>query len=460
LDYFPWALLSELLCPYCGAGFNVLSLLESSAEGIVTGILGCDCYKYPVVAGIPVLRQISPVASTQNATVQCLVEGNIGGALTRLLASGSASGVPAPASLSGNPEDGIPLIRKLRDFARLKPRPPVASRILQMARFEEVLEAMRPRDYASYLFHRFANPSLLSAIPPLLMLGDACGRGPRRRFLDLLCGTGHSSATVGALCPGVEVIMADADFVNLHIARRFMAPGAVALCLDVELPLPFSDKSIDAVFCLDGLHYVRSKVALLKEVDRIVGLDGAWLFAHMHNAKGANANPGAPLDPAGYLARFAFGQQRLLPEREVSRQFQGDGSLDLTRQPSIPVLDSSDALTLVGARNESLWKRHSDLDSALFRRPDLLGFNPLYRLEKAADGLVAGAAWPSESLRRECTGTKPLLRETVHISSRTMEKIAAARAGGPITDEVRSLLRSFVLVSLPECYPRAALVAQ
>jgi SAM-dependent methyltransferase len=460
MSEFPWKLLSELRCPYCASSLEASMKLSATSAGMENGTLRCDCYEYPVVTGIAVLRQMGSVASTRNGAVERLREGDVEGALMWLLDAGSAPGVAGPVTPSGNSGPVHSLFRKVREFFRPASGSPPDTRLLQAEGFEAALKAMRPGGYASYLFHRFANPSFLGAIPPLIVLGDVCRRGPRRRLLDLMCGTGHSSATVRALCPEVEVIMADVDFVNLFIARNFLARDAVAVCLDVEIPLPFLDDSIDALFCLDGLHYARSKVALLEEVDRIVSPDGAWLFAHMHNARGANVNPGAPLDAQGYLRRFAFGEQRLLPETEVLRQFKDDGCLDLTHQPPAAVLDSSDALTLVGARTKRLWTRHSGLDDALSRRPDRLAFNPLYRLEKATDGLVARAAWPSESLRTECAGAKPLLRETVHLRSLAAGRFAAARAGEKLSDEVRALIRSFVLVSLPECYPRAELAAR
>ena len=459
MSEFPWKLLSELRCPYCASLLEASLKLSATSAGMENGTLRCDCYEYPVVIGIAVLRQMGPVASTRNNAVERLRAGDVEGALMWLLDAGSAPGVAGPVTSPGNSGRAHSLFRKVREFFRPASRSLPDTRMLQAEGFEAALKAMRPGDYASYLFHRFANPSFLGAIPPLIVLGDACRRGPRQRLLDLMCGTGHSSATIRALCPEVEVIMADVDFVNLFIARSFLARDAVALCLDVEIPLPFLDESIDAVFCLDGLHYVRSKIALLEEVDRIVSPDGAWLFAHMHNARGANVNPGAPLDAQGYLRRFTFGEQRLLPETEVLRQFKDDGCLDLTHQPPASVLDSSDALTLAGARTERLWTRHSGLDDALSRRPDRLAFNPLYRLEKATDGLVARAAWPSESLRTECAGAKPLLHETVHLRSLAVEQFAAARAGEKLSDEVRALIRSFVLVSLPEGYPRAELAA-
>jgi SAM-dependent methyltransferase/uncharacterized protein YbaR (Trm112 family) len=460
MNGFPRELLSVLNCPCCGSRLEASLRLSESSDGIRDGVLRCDCYEYPVVHGIPVLRQLGHVATTRNGAVECLRKGDIAGALSWLLAAGIAPGVSPPASSNMNSESARFLFRKLRDAIRRKPDPPVAVRILQMEGLEPVLRATRPRDYANYLYHRFANPSFLGAIPPLIVLGDACGRGSRRRLLDLMSGVGHASAMARGLCPEVEVVMADMDFVNLFLARRLLAPDAVALCLDVEMPLPFQDGSFDSVFCLDGLHYVRSKAALLEEVDRAVSPSGSWVFAHMHNAKGANPNAGVPLDARGYMQRFAFGAQRLLPETEVLRQFEDDGSLDLTRQPPLGDLESSDALTVIGARTEDLWTRHSGMDEALLRRPDLIALNPLYQVDPTQDGCVARSAWPSDSLRQECTGTPPLLQEIVHLSSKTLSSIAAARAGAGITDEVRSLIRSFVLVSLPQCYPRADLEAR
>ena len=455
---FPWPLLADLRCPCCGARFETAHQVEVTSDGLRDGVLRCDCYEYPVVQGIPVLRQISPVSSTHNGAVDHLRRGDAQGALLWLLANGSAPGVPGLTDLSEYYHNAIPLAQKIRNLFRGESTVSDEKRFLQIQGLEALLQASRPRGYASYLFHRFANPSFLGAIPPLVVLGDDCRSGKRRRLLDLLCGIGHSSATLNALCPDMEVIMADVDFVNLYIARHCMAPDVSALCLDAELPLPFSDKSLDDIFCMDGLHYVKSKVALLKQVDRVVSTEGAWLFAHMHNSTVDNVNPGAPLDAQGYAQRFAFGQQRLLPEGEVLRQFQEEGCLDLISQPPVSSLDSSNALILMGTRKEHLWRRYDGLDTALDRRPDLLALNPLYRLEKAADGLIARASWPSEALRRECTATTPIFRDTVHLSPRTVHEICAAQTGETASDEVRELMRLFMVVPLPTCYPRTNLL--
>jgi SAM-dependent methyltransferase len=277
--------------------------------------------------------------------------------------------------------------------------------------------------------------------------------------LDLLCGVGHASAILGTLRPEIEIVAADGDFVNLFLVRNVVAPRGAAICIDAELPLPFTDSSFDGIFCLDGLHYIHSKVALLREVDRVVNANGFWVFAHMHNIDGENENPGAPLSADAYAERFAFGRKRLMAESEVLRQFQETGSLDLTAQSESGSLVSSHALTLVGARTESLWEKHACLDDAFCSRPELLGFNPLYRVEEVPEGLMLRSEWPSGSLRRECVGRTPVLPESVIVACRVVRDIVESRQTGSLSEEVRKLLRSFILVCLPECYPRTVFPA-
>jgi hypothetical protein len=152
-----------------------------------------------------------------------------------------------------------------------------------------------------------------------------------------------------------------------------------------------------------------------------------------------------------------FGQQRLLSETEILRQFQTGGFLDLTEQPTLDTISSHNALTLIGARTDLLWTQHLGVDDALCRRQDLLEFNPLYRVEEATDELLLRAMWPSDTLRRECIGTTLLLPELVRVPLRIVEEILMARSGGVLSADVRRLVRSAVLVSLPQCYPRVDL---
>lgn len=438
----PQELIRELRCPCCGGDLRVESSLRSGAPHLVHGSLRCDCYEYPVSDGIAVLRQLGPVSSTRNDAVEHIRRGEPERARDWLAANGRATGVP--------PAERTPGLRgRLAQMLGVRAAPGGPS-FDPTGSLRAALHASRPSGYAEYLFHRLANPSLLAAIPPLIVLGETCGSGGR--VLDLLCGAAHSSALLSALGPGGEIVLADSDFVNLQLAKAFMAPEASAVCIDADLPLPFSSSTFAGVFCLDGLHYVRSKMSLLREVDRVVSADGVWVFAHMHNADVENVSPGAPLSARGYAERFDFGSSRLLPEAEILRQFLEAGSLDLSAQVETSALRASNALTLVGCRDERLWRVHAHLDDAVQRRPERLGFNPLYRASRSREGVALEAAWPSESLRLECQVREPLLPGSLEIPREVLLEIAAARTSGQISPAVRGLLRRFVLVSLPPSY--------
>lgn len=451
---FPWSLVESLRCPCCGSRLEICFELRSSREGINDGVLRCDCYEYPVVSGIAVLRHMGSVSSSRNEAVERLKKRDSANALHWLLQNGSAKGVPGQAAISAHGGRGSRLVRRLRDLFRKNLPPPVHDPIPLSNGYKAFLYASRPQGYADYLFYRFANPSLLGDIPCLVVFAEACRKKAGGRILDMSCGVGHTSAILGVLCPEMEIVAADIDFVNLFIAKQWVAPRAVTLCIDAELPLPFENMSIRGFHCLDGLHYMWSKGAFLNEVDRVVNEDGFWLFAHMHNADRMNENPGAPLTANGYARRFAFGRQRMLPETEGLQQFQVGGSLDLTVQADETTLTSCHAFTLVGARTEELWKMHTGLVDELCHRPDLVAFNPLYTVKNASGGLDLVSAWPSESLRLECIGNMPVLPETVHVAQRVVDEIAALRATGSLSDDVRKLLMSYVLVILPECYLR------
>jgi SAM-dependent methyltransferase len=447
---FPRESIDDLSCPCCGARLSVALDLDGG-DAIRHGTLRCECYEYPIVAGILVLRQLSPVSSAQNGAVDRLRDRDPGGALQWLLTYATASGV-ATSALAKPQVSGL---RRLMEALGGSTRPTADPNEIGGAEFEEALHALRPTGYANYLYHRYANPSFLAAIPPLLVLGESCGTAARRRIIDVLCGVGHSSATLRALCPGVDVVMADADFVNLYIASRFIG-DITAVCVDVDLPLPFADGSFDGAFCLDGLHYVRSKTAFVREMDRILGPDASWVFAHMHNASVANVNPGTPLTAQGYSRLFSFAPHRILPEASVLDQIRDQGFLDLSTERS-QALESSGALTLFGCRDDALWRKHEAFASVVRRRPDLLAFNPLYRVVRTQTGASAIAEWVSQSLRSECTAEFQLFEDELRVAPEVIEMLER-RETEPTQSraEIDRLLRSFMVVSLPDWYPRGS----
>ena len=45
-------LIEKLHCPYCGSRFEIEKVLEGGGEELNTGVVACECNKFPVLEGI------------------------------------------------------------------------------------------------------------------------------------------------------------------------------------------------------------------------------------------------------------------------------------------------------------------------------------------------------------------------------------------------------------------------
>jgi SAM-dependent methyltransferase len=92
---------------------------------------------------------------------------------------------------------------------------------------------------------------------------------PARNALDLGCGDGAVSSAVRA----DKLTLADVSAVALERARA-RVPGAEAVALERDAPLPFADGSFDLVVCTETLEHVRDLQLLLSEVRRVLAPGG------------------------------------------------------------------------------------------------------------------------------------------------------------------------------------------
>jgi SAM-dependent methyltransferase len=302
------------------------------------------------------------------------------------------------------------------------------------------------------LFCRHANNSFLAAIPLLLLLKELQSQPSGLTVLDLNCGVGHASFLMRTLFPSISVIATDHDFVNLYLARRHMVPDTCCICLDAELPLPFGDRFLDAVLCLDGLHYVRSKRALLKELDRSVKEAGIWLFPHMHNALASNISSGVPLKPSDYQRCFDFLPSRLCIESEIFQTFMRNQTLNLAESRSPEQLDCAPVLSLVASRIPDIWRTHDRLAERLQTRSNLR-INPIYHRNGGDRGGVhLRMAWPNITLERECEPVKEFLPRECDIDPSLWARLQSGALRDEDEPELKALIQSFVLVPLPDNY--------
>lgn len=457
--------LSTLHCPYCGSTLErILQLpergLPSHEAAMEYGILQCGCSHYPVVGGILILQQVegldSVVSSIKRheielALLQALKLFRVKWALRshwhRLKYHLDARRLLAKADLSF--QDAVNLVRK-------------------------------PQVFSDYLFHRYANPSFLAAIGPLLLLScleDRCQRqtlnGGRQtlpaascetdhppsapsnapmRVMDLACGAGHCSFLMRLLFPALSVVSVDHDFVSLYLAKRFLAPDATHVCLDAEVPSPFADDYFDGVFCLDAFHYLHSKKAIVAELQRVLKPEALWLFPHLHNALQQNVTAGIPLSPDHYLDCFGFLEPRLFDETTMLHRFTRQHTFDLRQQLPLVALEKSQNLMLI-AGPQDLWREHHQFPSAFCEHQSRLVLNPIYRARRQGDNLQCSLTWPNQVMRKECCGAEAVLPVTCQLSRNELQRLLQG-IDAPDDARLRDLVAKFVLVPLPEDYCR------
>lgn len=446
-------MVAGLHCPCCGGGVTVERTVGEAVPGGVNAVLRCDCYRYAVLEGIPILRQQSPVGTHDDPIVALLDEGDVSGALR------IATGLPPPSPPTRR---GIGhWLAGALTSGRAGAGDTAANDPLAGLDFRSALYALKPRMFADYLYYRHSNQSFMSATILVCLLRELAGGGPgdmskggRQRVLDLSCGLGHTTFLIGALFPHLDVVAVDWDFGNLRLARRFLAPGAQFMCIDAELPLPFADDEFAACLGLDGLHYIRSKVALLAELDRVLECDALWLFPHMHNARQVNVAPGVPLGPDGWQRLLSALPNRVVAESDLLAGFAGQDACDLRSAVPMEHLEASASLAAVATRRVGFFRRHEGLADTIAAAGEALALNPLWRVTASAAGLHMAAHWPSEELRQECALARTVLPESLGLASTDVARAGLDGRGLPDASFQRELIRRFALVPLPPGYPR------
>jgi SAM-dependent methyltransferase/uncharacterized protein YbaR (Trm112 family) len=425
-------MISTLRCPYCESALEVIHGLNAAGPlPQEYGVLRCACAEYPVVEGIPILQHTDGLSGV----ISLIKGGDSRGALLQALNVYRVNW----AHRSRWHQFRYHLnCRKLVDS--------------KDATFEQAVNLVRrPKVFSDYLLHRYANPSFLAAVGVLQLLGSLDGTGERSpRVLDLACGAGHSSFLMRLLFPNLSIVSADHDFVSLYLAKRFLAPGSMHICIDAEVGSPFPKDHFDAIFCLDAFHYLRPKAAVVRELKRIVKPGGLWLFPHLHNALQKNITAGIPLSPEHYLRCFDSPDVRLFAEGELVRELTERHVLDLQRSPDMATLNAAPTLTLVGG-NANLWRKHQDFPSTLCKHAASLTINPIYRPSSSSQEEWK-LTWPNDVMKAECSEAEAILPRSWKRNRSELDALLRAGDSAAGNPTLADLVAKFVLVALPPNY--------
>jgi SAM-dependent methyltransferase len=439
----------QLKCPYCD-GSLVVEHDGNDDGSLEYGVVRCDCYRYAIVGGILILRQISPPAHPHDPIVAHLDDGAPKEALQTALRLGSA--IPPVRSRR---QTWLSRLRRVHPYLSSVPerflRPdPTRTTDYEECDFPTALARLRVPIYAEYLYYRYCSPSFLAAIPLILVSKEIVP--PGGRVLDLGCGVGHATWYLSGLVDDIEVVSCDHDFVNLFLARRYIAPDSQHVCVDAEKPLPFADDLFSGVYVVDALHYIRSKSALAHELGRCVKDDGIIVFSHLHNRDAENVNPGQPLTLTGYLRCFAKLHPRLFDERDILSRFTREGCVDLSKASSPDELADAQAVSLVASRCEDVLRRYDNVSDMLRSHPDRLLINPIYSSRRKGETVMLSRLILSDPIEAEIASATLTPPATLELSCEVFDALRRSDVAGLESATLQRLIRCFALISVPPAY--------
>ena len=413
-------LLDMLRCPFCGTCLHLVdnAALARRGDHIESGVLGCECCAFPIVAGIPVLIAD---AATRDA-MHALEGGRSDDALCALL--------------------GVDGARAER-FRTLLAAGATTS-------YREALEILGPGAEGTYFLYRFSDPTfvLAEALIRAVGHGDAVRDGP---LLDLCGGSGHLTRVLDTVLRARQTgiprtVVADLHFWKLWLTTRFTAPGSVGVCCSADAPLPFTSHLFSMVVLMDAFPYIWHKRLCADEMMRVTRLGGLVALPHLHSARGENVNAGDPLSPAAYRNLFARSRPHMFSDTRLFDALVEDQVVDLSTGQTAEQLGTEPSLTLVASRDAGVYRRFSVPGPT-----ELIGelrVNPLYAVERRDGRSTLRLTFPTPEYEAEFRACRRYLPDTLVVDADLTGRIEPALVGSRYDD----LRRRHVLIDLPAHY--------
>jgi SAM-dependent methyltransferase len=408
----------------------------------------CPCHRYPVVAGIPVLKRHAARGVSLRRIISLIENGEHHEALLSMLAS-SVSFDADQTVLHGVLGLGR-LYRHLSNRALKAWRTRVEGALAKGDRLSvtELLDLCyraiprkRPTAYDYFAF-RFTQPRHLVALSLISLIHE-----PANPLLEIGCGFGHITRSLVSRAQGQPVIGIDRSFFALFAAKTCVAPEASFICYDIDAALPFAETArFSAAVCVDGIHYIESKVTVVREIRRAIGDDGVIILACSRNAAVEYEQSGFPLFAEGYRQLIADMPHSLLADADVLTAYLERRPPPLTEGGRPERLAAAPLLSVVASRREDIFRDHPRF-AAWPHAEGRCGINPLYVKEAdGAGGLRLRRSFPSAYYERDHPEMAGYLPEQASITAGALAALEQERC----TPEVERLIEQCVVVALPE----------
>lgn len=408
------SLLEWLRCAFCGTRLTIVeaSPLIRHGDDIESGVLGCECCAFPIVAGIPVL-----IADDTTRDAMHQLE--------------AGEGARALATLLGLDADRARAFEALRASGTMT--------------YRSAIEVLSPDPEGTYFIYRFSDPTYVMAQSVLQVVGTHA-TAVAGRALDLCGGSGHLTRVLCGLEPADGVVLADVFFWKLWLAKTFTATACMPICCDANNPLPFARETFSLVVLSDAFPYIWQKRLLAEEMMRVAGPSGAIVMPHLHSSLGENFTAGMTLTPASYRELFAPKGARLYSDRALLDDVLGHDVVNLAADVSPDELGTEPSCTLVASPDAAVFRRH--VLSAPKAVAGELRVNPLYRVTVAEGTSELTLTFPTAEYEEEFGECRRYLPERVSLPGDARGPLDASQLGG----RAEHLRRTRVVLDVPSRY--------
>jgi ubiquinone/menaquinone biosynthesis C-methylase UbiE/uncharacterized protein YbaR (Trm112 family) len=457
------SLLELLRCPFCCGSFS-LDVTNEAALNLGYYSLACHCGRYPVLAGIPVLKRgtISSYGHTAEALIAMIEAGRHRDALVSLLMP------PPPARAEFAPE-WIQALPSFRGMGRVKGLFGQSGLRSWMERGESLLMSATDQRtitefldfyfghmgvYGSnnytYFSFRLGQPRFLVALSLASVV-----RQPKKAILDLACGFGNVTRFLLRQAEGATVVGVDQNFFSLYVAKTWLAPGAHYVCATADISLPLADNSCSLTFCSDAFQLFMHQATCIRELKRLCGEEGVIALASVRNALvkkdlySGSILPAQP--PEGYLTMVADVSHRLIPDSAILDKYLKKEGPPLAAQPKAEDLRGVQWMSLIASRRSDVFRDHERFEEWPHIRGEHLGLNPRYKTDglNAGGGLRLRRVFPSAWYEQENTTDNPnYLPESLSIGLQTVENLK----GQIHTPDIERLIEQGVVLGVPTPY--------
>jgi len=441
-------LIEKLLCPFCGSDIEIEDAKLADDSDIAYGTVKCECGKHPIISGILYLKRTAAPpwerCTLTNTLVSLIEHGRYSKALALAITDpcvryGSFHACLQNILLRHRIGKAIKVLNKRRLTYQTA-----------LEHFNRALRSPVPirkhhAFFGWYFKYRFAIPSLWPIWAFLHFIQK------HHSVLNLMSGHGHESFIISEFADPALHICTDHFFLGLWLTKRFMAPKAECICVDCEFPLPFRESMFESVISCDAFHYIKSKAALTREINRVLS-DGFVILLHNHNALNKelylSQGPGIPLTIYGYRRMFSsyWPNVHILSEASMINSLINDKSIELENLSN----DHECQNITIFAKTKSI-NRIRNLKPRWPRDVGKLVLNPFYSFRKEFNSYKLELTIP-EFIANENHLYKEVMPKKIVCSSQDLT-IKSNRSVTLIDlKKTRKLVRSFILLFAPPCY--------